>query len=227
LPLTDDHARTRPPSRALRLALPLAGLMILTACVEDECEKLTAHLSWSPDAGTVKVELVLENLPATALSCQDVPTCLQAAQVELSQGQNSFTGRLATGGARELSARFQTRGDELDLVVDYTADVGSEAAVRDYIYVSTTGKPHLVILQTPGVTVLSPKAREVERVQRPGEEGPETFIVHRLPAREREAAIERSTGKTVTPLFQTVPGLREALTQEGLLVPEAEARSTP
>lgn len=203
--------------RPLLLALPLTALIVLTACVEDACEKVTARVRWSPETATVEVDLTLHHLPAEALDCTDVPTCTEAVRTRLLAGDDSFPGRLAKQGATDLTATLQATGDALDLLVHYTAPVGSEAAGRDHVYVSTAGKPHLIAVQTPGVTLLSEGARETERVTLSTDEGPEVYAVHRLPPKARELTLERLANPPKTPLFQAIPGLREALQAEGLL----------
>ena len=205
--------------RAFQILVPLG---VFTACVEVPVERLCAKFDWTPEAKTIRMDLVAQNVGAGFFSCQESEEECVESIVSASQSGNAIDIDLE--GCIERTEQFEQRGTALDIRHVCLLPVDHPTLLDLGIHIERSGrvgkeKEHLVLYDIPDVEWVNlPKSTERRIINELAEEN---TVIHQgsysLKANVRSVAGEVNVQDSVTPLFQTHPNLAKTLQDKGVL----------
>ncbi|MEQ1570776.1 MAG: hypothetical protein ABMA64_34425 [Myxococcota bacterium] len=212
-----------------RLSFVLGVLLACTACLE-HVEALTTRVVYDPFSQTFTVRRTLVNVEAEFLACADVDECLEAIgrtmELQPASTLTSFAQsdrllqRLIDSGARELALTLHRDRDQLDVVVDYVAPVGSPAAADTLMQAEWKGRGkrgHYYLVMEAQERIAPPRFHGSRKFARSSTAGGTDWVEQWVLPRWTRRVETTLPVDDAEPLFERFPELAVALEARGWL----------
>ncbi len=210
----------------LQLVVFALLMLVQTACLEG-FERLVTSVEYDPYTHVFEVKRLLVNIEPSFFQCDDAETCGAAIERAMNLNPTSssladrLVSRLLDSGAEDLKIELIVRGDKLDVEVTYRAAVGTQAAQETMISAEYSGKNgrgkyYLVVEAQSSLEPLS-GPHDVRKVPISGPGGVDWREFWILPPRTLRVTTRMRVDDRPAPLFASIDGLTQRLSDAGLL----------
>ncbi len=220
---------------ALIRSVSLGLLLVFSGCLEG-FGTLETTVNYDPFLQVFRVERRLVNVDARFFGCEEIEGCAARVQAALSfEPVDTMTTpaqilgrRLVESGATELVATLVSVGEQVDVIVRYTAPVASQAAEDTLVHAEyrsrSGGHGGFYYLVVDGeASAEPPEGRwSLRKVGQGGPSGVDWRDQWVLTKRETEVFTRLVVDEVEHPLLGAV-GVRDALAASGLIVIPVEA----
>ena len=197
-------------------------VVLLAGCVEVPVESLCAKFIWNPSEKTIQMDMVAQNVGAGYFECEGSDADCVASITEASQSGNALDADFE--GCLKREEQFEQRGNALDIRHLCVLPQDHPTLLSMGIHVEQYGKPgkeksRIVVQHAPDITWLDlPKSTERRTIKVvDDEETVEEQITFALKHNVLSVSGVVPVDASVTPLFQTKPGIAKALQEKGVL----------
>jgi hypothetical protein len=187
---------------------------------------------WTPNDNSFQVQRRLVGVSTDFLKCSDPTSCAGIIRaltsfepIASSSPASALRDRLLQSGAQDLSIELLIGDDELDILVNYRAPIGTKAADETDVFVEWGGKAgretRYLVAKSYSSTRLLSQHRKMERRTRSvsGTEGlsGESWMV--FPKTTRTIIMEMTVDPSAPALFDRMPTLQAMLETQSLIGP--------
>ena len=211
-------------SRATWLTWWLLSLPIISSC--DVVESWVTTVTFDSTSKWFHVEVRLEDVGAAFFNCHDTDSCLVAIQQTLElEGENHITQHVANlpeMGANNVKLALESDESRLNLIVNYDALPGTEAANRTHVILTqqfqgmTRTEAQLIVEIDPPAKKVGDLPHRRTRFFVVGDKektGISTQVLETFTITPGRAWSRRGR----RPIFKAMPDLEPALKRDGLL----------